>query len=128
MRPDGPVKDLTPQQKLMARTAGVPADRPGLGGEYPKMIYRPGKNDRHCLMSEPLKIAGKFECETAFVDSPEDEAQAMAEGWFLTPDPAEQAAVIEKRKADTAKDDEIAALRAQLAAKDQKAPPKAAAQ
>lgn len=126
MRPDGPVKDLTPEQKLAARTAGIPADRPGLGAEYPKMIYRPGKNERHHHVGDPLKIAGKFECETAFVDTAEDEAEALANGWYLSPDPEQQKAADEKRKADTAKDDEIARLKAELAAKD-KAPNKAAA-
>ncbi len=126
MRPDGPVKDLTPEQKLAARTAGIPADRPGLGAEYPKMIYRPGKNERHQHVNEPLKIAGKFECETAFVDNAEEEAEALGSGWYLSPDPEHQKVADAKRREERAKDDEIARLKAELAAKD-KAPAKAAA-
>lgn len=119
MRPDGPInsEQLTEAQKLMARIAGVPADRPGLGDEYPKMIYRPGSNPRHMLLGEPLKIAGKFECETALVDTAEEEAEALASGWFLSPDPAEQKKFADKLAAERAKDDEIAELKRQLEAR-----------
>lgn len=133
MRPDGPVTDLTETQKRFAKIAGVPADRPGLGEEYPKMVYRPGTNPRHHLLDKPLpigngKVAGEklspgFDCETALVDSADDEAQALADGWFLSPDPAAQAAEVEKRNAERAKDDEIAALKAQLANQGEKRGP-----
>lgn len=139
MRPDGPVTDLTETQKRFAKIAGVPADRPNLGAEYPKMVYRPGKNPRHHLLDKPLpigngkvsgeKLAPGFECETALVDSAEDEAEALADGWFLSPDPDVQKVEAEKRQAEQAKDDEIAQLKAQLAQQGEKRgpgrPPKA---
>lgn len=128
MRLDGPVKDLTEAQKRLADIAGIPADRPGLGAEYPKMVYRPGVNHRHHHMSNPLpigngaydkaadRLAPGVECETAFVDSEEDEAEALADGWFLSPDPALQEKQKFKAEADAAKDNRIAELEAQLAA------------
>lgn len=128
MRPDGPVKDITAEQKKLAQIAGVPADRPGLGAEYPKMVYKPGDNPRHMHLNEPLAIGnGKhdkvsdrlskgFHCETAFVDSAEDEMQALEEGWFLSPFPEEQEKQTERQAVERAKDDRIAELEAQLAA------------
>lgn len=131
MRIDGPI-ELTEGQKLQAKIAGIPADRPGLGAEYPKMVYRPGPNERHVHMNQPLKIgngalnrvgdkleAGQ-EYETAFVDDPDDEAQALADGWLLSTDPGEQARYALKVAEERAKDDEIALLRAQLAEKNRK--------
>ncbi len=123
MRPDGPVEDLTAAQKLMAKIAGIPADRPGIGAEYPKMVYRPGVNERHMLLGERLKIAGRFECETALVDNPDDEAEALASGWFTSPDPEVQEQEAAKREAELAKDREIADLRAQLAASNERRGP-----
>ncbi len=125
MRPDGPIDaaELTEAQKLMAKVAGIPADRPGLNSEYPKMIYRPGQNPRHVLLNEPLLIAGKFECETALVDSAEDEAEALANGWFLSPDPAEQQKHAAKVAEARAKDDRIAELERQLAEQGQRRGP-----
>lgn len=140
MRPDGPVKDLTESQKIMARTAGVPANRVGLGAEYPKMVFRPGDNPRHQLENKPLKIGNGpeaspdrlspgYDCEIAYVDSAEDEAQALAGGWFLSPDPVEQKRAEAQRIADQAKDARIAELEAQLADQPEKRgpgrPPKA---
>jgi hypothetical protein len=128
MRIDGPT-ELTEGQKLQARTAGIPADRPGLGAEYPKMVYRPGENERHMHMNQPLKIGNGtlnsvgdklspgIEYQTAFVDSPEDEVEALADGWMLSPDPGQQAKHEAKVKLERAKDDEIATLKAQLAGK-----------
>lgn len=131
MRMDGPVETATPAQKQQADIAGIPHDRPGLFAEYPKMIYKPGKgNTRHELLGGkdgPLPIGNGpvsddghslgegFFCQTAFVDSVEDEAKALADGWFLSPDPAEQALAAKKAEADAAKDREIAELKAEVA-------------
>jgi hypothetical protein len=52
---DGKV-ELTEKQKEMAQIAGIPADRPGLGDEYPKAVYRKGKGEQ--LYGEPFKTAG----------------------------------------------------------------------
>lgn len=127
MRLDGPATELTEGQRKQAQIAGIPADRPGLGAEYPKMIYKPGgSNSRHMHLSEPLLVGnGEYdkntqtlkpghECQTAFVDDAEDEAAALADGWFLSPDPAEQARATAKQEIERAKDDRIAELEAML--------------
>lgn len=135
MRIDGPTKDLTADQKRQADIAGVPANRPGLGDEYPKMIYRPGENPRHMHMGEPLligngsyneraeRLSEGYECETAFVDSAEDEAQALEDGWFLSPFPDLQEKQAAKMEASRDKDNRIAELEAQLAAQNDKRGP-----
>jgi len=131
MRIDGP-SELTEGQKLQMKIAGIPADRPGLGAEYPKMVYKPGTNDRHIHMNQPLKIGNGAlnrvgdklepgqEYQTGFVDSPEDEMEALADGWLLSTDPGEQARQALKAADERAKDDEIALLKAQLAEKNRK--------
>ncbi len=135
MRLDGPVKDLTEAQKRQADLAGIPADRPGLGAEYPKMIYSPGENPRHKHLDQEIPIGnGKYDpvydklapgnhYRTAFVDNPEEEAQALADGWFLSPDRAAQEAELQKREAEAAKDNRIAELEAQLAAQQERRGP-----
>lgn len=127
MRIDGPIEGLTEAQKKLADIAGVPANRPGLGDEYPKMVYRRGDNPRHILTNEALPVGngaydartdklGKGEqYETAFVDNAEDEAQAVADGWLLSVDPVAQEKHALRVAAEREKDDEIARLRAELA-------------
>ena len=122
-------QEMSEGAKMRLSVAGIPADRPGLGAEYPKMVYKPGENDRHMHMNEPLKIGNGAlnkvgdklspgrEYQTGFVDNPDDEAEALADGWLISTDPGQQIKHQAKAKADRAKDDEIAALKAQLAAK-----------
>lgn len=104
-------KELTAGQIAQAQIAGVPADRANLGGEYPKAVYREGEGA--ILNGVPFKINGKL-IDTATVDNEEEEAEAISQGWYLTPDlTAEQ-----KRRDEIAeKDAEIEALRAQLGEK-----------
>lgn len=101
---------LTEKQKEMAQIAGIPADRPGLGGEYPKAVYRKGVGEQ--LYGEPFKTAGN-KLDVATVENAEEEAEALALGWYLSPDlEAEQKRI----DAMAEKDAEIARLQAQLAA------------
>lgn len=134
MRPDGPVTDLTEAQKKMAQIAGIPADRAGLGAEYPKMVFRPGVNPRHQLENKPLLMGNGpskhadaltpgTDSEIAYVDSPEDEALAIANGWFLSLDPSAQKAELERRLIDVEKDMRIADLEAQVAVQGEKRGP-----
>ena len=76
---------LTPREASLAKTAGVPVDRPGLGDEYPKMLYRPGDNPAHHHLEEPLLMQGKYKCETLIVDDATEEDAALVEGWSKTP-------------------------------------------
>lgn len=129
MRPDGPVKDLTDSQKKQASIAGIPADRAGLGAEYPKMIYRPGENHRHKHLDQEIPVGnGQYDPvserlspgiphSTAFVDSHDEELTALEAGWFLSPFPEAQDMQVAKRQIEKAKDDRIAELEAQLAEK-----------
>lgn len=102
-------KELTAGQIAAAQIAGIPADREGLGGEYPKAVYREGKGPQ--LLGEPFKIGGLL-IDTATVANLEEEMEAIEEGWFLTPDLR-----TEERKRDELRDAqaEIEALKAQLA-------------
>jgi hypothetical protein len=105
---DGKV-ELTEKQKEMAQIAGIPADRPGLGDEYPKAVYRKGKGEQ--LYGEPFKTAG-LALDVATVSNAEEEAEAIELGWYLSPDlEAEQ----KRKDAMAEKDAEIEALRSQLA-------------
>lgn len=125
-------EELSEGAKLRLSVAGIPANRPGLGAEYPKMVYKPGSNDRHYHMNQPLlmgngalnrggdRLDPGAEYQTAYVDNSEDEAEALAEGWMLSTDPNEQARQALKAVEERAKDDEIALLRAQLAEKNRK--------
>lgn len=127
MRLDGPIPDLTEAQKKMAQIAGIPADRAGLGDEYPKMVYRPGFNARHQLENRSLKMGNGpavtpdrlsegYDNEIAYVEDAADEQAAIASGWFLSHETARQEGEVIRRAQENAKDDEIASLRAQLAA------------
>lgn len=84
-------RELTPAQIAAARMAGIPADRPGLLGEYPKMLFRKRKpgdeaaihnlaTDANGGVSE-LPIQGEKNIVTLIVDSLDAELQASEEGW-----------------------------------------------
>lgn len=110
-------KELTDGQKAAARMAGIPADRAGLLAEYPKAVYRAGEGAVY--LGEPFKIGGHL-IDTATVENAAEEADALEQGWFLTPDlKAEQA----RRDIVAEKDAEIDELRAQLAATEQRRGP-----
>jgi hypothetical protein len=85
-------RELTPSEVQQARIAGVPTSRPGYGGEYPKMLYKPGTNPAHKLYDEPLKMAGVGHFQTRTVQDADEEAVAVAEGWALKPEPSKSKA------------------------------------
>jgi hypothetical protein len=107
-------KELTEGQKRAAIYAGIPADRPGLGAEYPKAVYK--KDDEQgadrTYLNEPLLVGGKHAVKMATVENAEEEAEALEQGWFLSPD-----LEVEQKKRDlmAEKDAEIAELREKLA-------------
>jgi len=104
--------ELTEAQKRAAEFAGVPADRPGLGAEYPKAVYKEDKDGRdRVLNGEPILVAGQFAVMTATVANEDEELEALEQGWFLTPNLKEE---VRKRDAIAERDAEIAALKAQL--------------
>jgi len=118
-------REYTPAEVAQMRMAGIPADREGLGAEYPKMLYRKTDiEDRHIQTDASTKCGetylvqnnyGGLLCDTMIVNSP-DEAEALAlEGWDVSPRAA-HGQVDGLAKQVSAKDEEIAALRAQLAA------------
>lgn len=83
---------------------------------YPLMLYRAGGDlFDHRLHDEPLKIMGKFECETRIVLDAQEEAEALADGWTVSPDPSVQSAAQVVAQTVAEKDAEIELLRAQLA-------------
>jgi len=105
-------RDFTPAEIIHAGLAGIPANRPGLLGEYPKMLYRAGPGKAHTYQNVPLKMQGEYSADTLVVENAEEEREALAEGWGLTPDgkePAPAAGMAEK-------DEEIAALKVLLEA------------
>lgn len=83
-------KELTPAQILQAKMAGIPGDRPGLGGEYPKMLFKKGTPDpeSHALASDTnggvalLPIQGHKDVITMTVDDVDAELTASEQGWF----------------------------------------------
>lgn len=108
-------KELTEAQKLMASIAGIPADREGLGAEYPRMMYRKASHmTDHMLLGEELLIQGKYRVETVVVEDIDEEMEAAAEGWSRSPDGSDPVSeVMANAAADRAR---IAELEAQLAA------------
>lgn len=105
-------KELTEGQLAAAKSAGIPADRPGYGAEYPKAVYREDKAGKdRTLNNSPILVQGKFAVETATVNDEQEEAEALEQGWFLSPD---LSAETKKRDALADKDAEIASLRAQI--------------
>lgn len=104
--------ELTEAQRRAAEFAGVPADRPGLGAEYPKAVYKEDKGGKdRTLNGDPILIDGKYAVMTATVENEDEELEALEQGWFLTPNLKEE---VRKRNALAEKDAEIAALKAQL--------------
>jgi hypothetical protein len=82
-------RELSPAEIVHAKMAGIPADRPGLLGDYPKMLYRKGKPEpgSHSLASDTnggitaLPIAGHDDIETLIVASDDEELFALELGW-----------------------------------------------
>lgn len=84
-------RELTPGEVIHAKLAGIPADRPGLLGPYPRMLYRKAKPVRGPGIIDGKEGnyinecgAGLF-CDTQIADSAEHEAELRADGWFVTP-------------------------------------------
>lgn len=111
-------KELTEGQKKAAQFAGIPADRPGLGAEYPKAVYfADDSGTDRILLGEPLLVQGKYSVRVSTVNDEIEELEAIEQGWALSPD---LEAVQRQRDAIAEKDDEIAQLREQLAAASEK--------
>jgi hypothetical protein len=116
---NGDKVELTEGQKRAAEFAGIPADRPGLGAEYPKAVYKADKEGKdRTLNGEPILVDGKHAVRTAVVHNEDEELEALEQGWFLSPNLKEEE---RKRDAIAEKDAEIAALQAQIAAKEKPA-------
>jgi hypothetical protein len=100
-------RELSPAEIVHAKMAGVPADRPGLLGEYPKMLYRKGTVEigQHSLASDAigglsaLPIAGHKEVATMTVETAEEELLALELGWHSTIAAAVAPAVSAKKAA-----------------------------
>lgn len=78
--------ELTPAQVAHSKLAGIPGDRPGLGDDYPRMMYRDGKGADHKLLDMPLPIQGHTNVETAIVYDALEEEEAAEHGWTRTID------------------------------------------
>lgn len=117
-------REFTAAEIQHMRMAGIPADRPGLGGEYPRMMYRKTDKEHRVIQTdgsakcgETWLVQNRFDgllCDTQVANTV-DEAEAMAlEGWEISPKAAhgEADGMI---ASVSAKDAEIAALKAQLA-------------
>jgi hypothetical protein len=105
-------KELTEGQKKAAPFAGIPADRPGLGAEYPKAVYiTDAEGTDRTLLGKPLLVQGKYSVRTATVANAEEEAEAIEQGWRLSPDMEAEA---KKMSELQERDAEIARLREQL--------------
>ena len=95
------------------------------GGEYPKMLYRKTDKEEHYVQTthpdgEPKTwlVINRFHgllCETVVAESLDDAETLAADGWDSSPEAA-HGVVSGTRAATSAKDDEIAALQAELAA------------
>jgi hypothetical protein len=80
------------------RLAGVPADRPGLLGTYPRMLYKKGDPNAnegvHNLATdanggtEVLPIDGHKDIITSIVSSEDEELASLEEGWAVSIDAA----------------------------------------
>lgn len=79
--------ELTPAQVAHSKLAGIPGDRPGLGDDYPRMMYRTGgEGADHNLLDMPLPIQGYKNVVSYVVESPEEEAEFLEQGWTRTID------------------------------------------
>jgi len=103
--------ELSPAQVAQAKLAGIPGDRPGLGDEYPRMLYLKTAAPKgiHKLLDMALDMQGVPNVDWVVVDSAEEEAEAMEHGWTRTIDGKAEPQASEK-------DDLIAELQAQIAA------------
>lgn len=104
---------LTPAQVAHAKLAGIPADRPGLLGEYPLAMFRARKADEAApaYLNQAFKTQG-VDVSMIVVDDAEAEAAASADGWTRTVDGKTEKVVSEK-------DARIAELEAQVAVQEQ---------
>jgi hypothetical protein len=98
--------------QVLQRFAEGKIDANGIGipSEYPKMLYKREKGAKltdHALAEKPLKIDGRDDLATLTVNSPDDEANAIADGWFYSPSLT--------LTAEQEKDREIADLKRQVA-------------
>jgi len=101
--------ELSPAQVAQAKLAGIPGDRPGLGADYPRMLYRSGEAEDHKLLDMPLPIQGHKGVETVIVHDELEEAEASEHGWTRTIDGNDMPTMSDK-------DALIAELKAQLSA------------
>lgn len=103
--------ELSPAQVVQAKLAGIPADRPGLGDDYPRMLYLKTAKPKamHKLLDISLDMQGVPSVDWVVVESAEEEAEAMEHGWTRTIDGKAEPKASEK-------DDLIAELQAQIAA------------
>lgn len=76
-------RELTPAEIVHAKMAGIPTDRPGLGGEYPLMLYRKGNTTAEYL-NEPFDIGGVKNVETFVAQDADEELVALEEGFSRT--------------------------------------------
>lgn len=98
--------------------------------EYPRMLYR--KTDKEQTqewadaiadLKDPPMVINRFDgllCDTMIVNSKDEAERATAEGWDISPRAAHGLSD-GLAKEVTSKDDEIARLRAELAARDEMA-------
>ena len=88
-------------------------DNNGIGnpGEFPRVLFKKGSATDHLLAEKPLKIDNR-DITTMTVNNLSEQAEALANGWFFTPDLV--------KTPDQLKDEELASLRAQVAEKNDK--------
>lgn len=70
-------RQFTPAEIMHMEMAGIPADREGLGAEYPLMLYRKGAG-KEMLYGEPF---GRADVENMTVENEDEELQAIEAGW-----------------------------------------------
>lgn len=125
-------REYTPAEVAHMRKAGIPADRPGLGSEYPKMLYRATEDEDRLIQTTEEQKCGKtwlvqnkydgLLCDTLVVNDIDEAEIAVADGWEDTPKAAHGMADGIAKQA-SAKDAEIEMLKAELAAANAKRGP-----
>lgn len=112
---------LVDEAKLL-QTGAMNTD-PNIGAAYPRMLYRATEQedvhvisyDKFGLPAEKVTVNsfGGLLCDTIIAETADEAEALLAQGWEVSPSAAygEQSPAA---KAATAKDDEIAALRAEL--------------
>ena len=109
-----------PSVQAQFEAGNIGADGIGIPSEYPKMLYKSGEAVGHDLDEKPLAIdnrKGDKAVQTLIVQSADEEAEALADGWFMTP-----ALTLTPEQL---KQKEIDDLKAQLAAEQKKGRKKA---